>query len=145
MTFQLVAIPATLLVPILAGKLKSQRMLAVGTCIVYACGMICFLAGQNAAMMILAVILMSLGMGGCISLSIAFISMRSPNPVRASELSGMSQSAGYLLAAVGPFLTGLLHDLLQSWTVPLILFIILIAILAFCGLFAGANKTVSED
>ena len=56
----------------------------------------------------------------------------------------MSQSAGYLLAAVGPVLTGALFDSLSSWTVPLLLFIALIAALAFCGLFAGSNKTVSD-
>ena len=142
--FQLMAIPATLLIPTLCDKFKDQRILVLVTCLIYAAGMLCFLLGQTSMMLIVAVVLMAIGMGGSISLSIAFISLRSPNPARASQLSGMSQSAGYLLAAVGPVLTGALYDRLQSWTVPLMLFLVLIAILAFCGLTAGSNRTVSE-
>ena len=142
--FQLMAIPATLLIPTLCDKFRDQRILVLVTCLIYALGMLCFLLGQTSMMLIVAVVLMAIGMGGSISLSIAFISLRSPNPARASQLSGMSQSAGYLLAAAGPVMTGALYDSLQSWTVPLILFIVLIAVLAFCGLTAGSNRTVSE-
>ena len=144
MLFQLMAIPATLLIPALCDKFKDQRFLAVIVCVIYAIGMLCFLMGQSAAFVVVAIVLMAIGMGGSISLSIAFISLRSPSSARASQLSGMSQSAGYLLAAVGPVLTGALFDSLSSWTVPLLLFIALIAALAFCGLFAGSNKTVAD-
>ena len=142
--FQLMAIPATLLIPTLSDKFKDQRILVLVTCAVYATGMLCFLLGQSQIAIIIAVICMSIGMGGSISLSIAFISLRSPNPARASELSGMSQSAGYLFAALGPMVTGFIFDIQSSWTMPLIIFIALIVFLAFCGMFAGNNKTVSE-
>lgn len=142
--FQLMAIPATLLIPTLCDKFKDQRILVAVTCVIYALGMLCFLLSQGQMAIIIAVICMAIGMGGSISLSIAFISLRSPNPTRASELSGMSQSAGYLFAAVGPILTGLIFDIQSSWTMPLIIFIALIAFLAFCGMFAGNNKTVNE-
>ena len=142
--FQLMAIPATLLIPTLCDKFQDQRPLVLVTCCIYAVGMLCFLLGQSAVMVTVAVILMAIGMGGSISLSIAFISLRSPNSARASELSGMSQSAGYLLAAVGPVLTGFIYDIQSSWTIPLVMFIVLIGILAFCGLTAGSNRTVSE-
>ena len=142
--FQLMAIPATLLIPSLCDKFKDQRILAVVTCCIYALGMVCFLLAQTTVFMVVAVVLMAVGMGGSISLSIAFISLRSPNSSRASQLSGMSQSAGYLLAAVGPVLTGSLFDMTASWTIPLVLFIVLIAALALCGLHAGKFETVSE-
>ena len=144
MLFQLMAIPATLLIPSLCDKFKDQRMLDFVTCIIYAAGMTVFLLGQTTMMVILAVVLMAIGMGGSISLSIAFISLRSPNRVRASELSGMSQSAGYLLAAVGPTMIGSISDATGSFTLPVLIFIGLIAALALCGLSAGANRTVSE-
>ena len=144
MLFQLMAIPATLLIPALCDKFKDQRFLALAVCIIYAAGMVLFLTAQTSVMVVIAIILMAIGMGGSISLSIAFISLRSPNSARASQLSGMSQSAGYLLAAVGPVMAGGIYESLSSWTVPLVLFIALIALLAFCGMFAGKNKTVSE-
>ncbi|QWI72949.1 hypothetical protein ER45_028150 (plasmid) [Bacillus mycoides] len=35
-------------------------------------------------------------------------------------LSGVGQSSGYLLAAVGPMLFGYLRDAINSWTISLI-------------------------
>ena len=144
MLFQLMAIPATLIIPTLCDKLKDQRILVLVVCIIYAAGMGLFLVGSGAAMMTVAVILMSIGMGGSISLSIAFISLRSPNSQRAAQLSGMSQSAGYLFAAVGPVLTGFLYDTMSTWSIPVMLFIALIVFLACCGAFAGKGETVEE-
>ena len=142
--FQLMAIPATLVIPALCDKFKDQRPLIYVVCAIYATGMTLFLIGSGAAIITCAVVLMSLGMGGSISLSIAFISLRSPNSQKAAELSGMSQSAGYLLAAVGPILTGFIYDIKSSWSIPVTLFIVLIAFLCFCGFFAG-HGMCSED
>ena len=128
----------------LCDRLKDQRILVYVVCLIYAVGMVLFLTVASAPMMTLAVILMSIGMGGSISLSIAFISLRSPNSARAAQLSGMSQSAGYLFAALGPILTGFLYDLKSTWSIPVVLFIILIVFLAFCGTFAGRGTTVGE-
>ena len=135
--FQLMAIPATLVIPTLCDKFKDQRPLIYIVCAIYAIGMTLFLTGSSAAVITCAVVLMSLGMGGSISLSIAFISLRSPNSQKAADLSGMSQSAGYLFAAVGPILTGFIYDIKSSWSIPVTIFIALIAFLCFCGFFCG--------
>ena len=142
--FQLMAIPATLIIPTLCDKFANQRMLVLAVCAIYGIGMLCFLVGSTEVSMMLAVAAMAIGMGGSISLSITFISLRSPNSAKASELSGMSQSAGYLFAALGPIVTGLIFDVQSSWTIPLVLFIGLIFFLAFCGMYAGKNDTVME-
>lgn len=142
--FQLMAIPATLIIPVISDKLKNQKLLAITICGIYAIGMLLFLTGTTHTVLIAAILLMAIGMGGSISLSIAFISLRTPNSEKASELSGMAQSAGYLFAAAGPILTGFIFDLESSWTVPLLLFIVLIGILAFCGLFAGKDETIQD-
>ena len=145
LVFQLASIPATLMIPMLCDKFKNQRSLAFIICLLYIIGMLLFLFGSSEVLMVAAVLLMSLGMGGSISLSIAFISLRSPNAARASELSGMSQSAGYLFAAVGPILVGMLYDVTQSWTIPILIFTGLILLLAFCGSYAGNDVTVQEQ
>ncbi len=142
--FQLMAIPATLPIPTLCDKFKDQRILVLIVCLIYAFGMIGLLLGNNGTILIPSVICLAIGMGGAISLSIAFISLRTVNSTRASELSGMSQSAGYLLAALGPIFTGFIYDIQASWTTPLIIFIIFIALLAFFGLFAGKNTQIYE-
>ena len=145
LTYQLIAIPATLATPLLCGKFKNQRGIAISICSLYLLGMVIFISAQTEMLISLSTIIMSLAMGGCISLSIAFISLRTPNAKRTSELSGMSQSAGYLLAALGPIFMGLIYDNLQTWTLPLIIACILIIALAICGYFAGNNILTDRD
>ncbi len=144
LTYQLVAIPATLLVPILCEKFKNQRGVVLVNCMVYLTGMLLFLFANSVVLMVFAVVLLSLGMGGSISLSITFISLRSPNATRASQLSGMSQSAGYLLAAIGPATMGAIFDATNNWSIPIIIFMVCIITLAIVGLGAGKNCTTAE-
>ena len=143
--YQIVAIPATLAVPMLCDRMRDQRALSVAIAAVYIVGLAGLLMLDGEAAIVMSVILMSLGMGGAISIAIAFISLRSPNAVRTGELSGMSQSAGYLLAAVGPMMVGSIFDATGSWTIPMVLFIVFMALWGFCGLFAGADVKTPED
>lgn len=144
LTYQLVAIPATLLIPILCDKFKDQRGIVLVNSSIYLIGMFLFLFANSEIMVISSIILLSLGMGGSISLSISFISLRSPNAFKASQLSGMSQSAGYLLAAIGPATMGTIYDVTNSWSIPIIIFIVAIFTLALIGLGAGKNITTAE-
>ncbi len=144
LTFQLMAIPATLVIPALCDKFDHQKHLVMVVCGIYAAGMLGLMFGMTPAVLTASIIAMAIGMGGSISLSIAFISLRSPTAEHAAELSGMAQSAGYLFAALGPILTGLLFDELADWTLALGLFTGLIVFLAFCGMFAGADRTLEH-
>lgn len=45
----------------------------------------------------------------------AFIGFRTSNGSDAIQLSGMSQSIGYVIAAAGPIGMGLINDVLQNW------------------------------
>jgi CP family cyanate transporter-like MFS transporter len=51
----------------------------------------------------------------------------------------MAQPVGYLLAAVGPFLFGVLRDATQAWTVPLVLLFAVAACLLITGLGAARD------
>lgn len=130
--------------PILSDKFKNQRGLVLVICLLYISGISVFLLSQTQISILVSVLLMALGIGGSISLSITFISLRSPNYTKASELSGMSQSAGYLLAAIGPFLMDVIYDKFESWSLPIIIFGVLIIFLGFTGWFAG-NNIVTEE
>jgi len=142
--FQITAIPSTLIIPILCDKFTKQRGLVMFVCILYLSGMILFLFAESQIIILLSILFLALGMGGTISLSIAFISLRSPNAKKTSELSGMSQSGGYLLAAVGPILMGIIYDKLHTWTLPILIFCSLIVLIAFFGYFAGNNVLTEE-
>ena len=51
---------------------------------------------------------------------LVLIGLRSRTPEGTAALSGFTQSMGYLLAAIGPFGVGVLHDATGGWTVPLL-------------------------
>ena len=56
----------------------------------------------------------------------------------------MAQSFGYLLAASGPPLFGLLFDLTNGWTFPLLLLIAATCVILLVGLGAAKDEYVSE-
>ncbi|MBL3685590.1 MFS transporter [Leucobacter zeae] len=53
--------------------------------------------------------------GAQLTVSVTLMAVRARTRSAASALSGMSQSVGYLIAATGPILFGLLHGLTGSW------------------------------
>jgi CP family cyanate transporter-like MFS transporter len=52
----------------------------------------------------------------------------------------MAQSVGYSVAAVGPVLLGLLHDLTGGWTIPLLVLVALTLTQAAVGTGAGRAR-----
>jgi CP family cyanate transporter-like MFS transporter len=54
----------------------------------------------------------------------------------------MAQGFGYLLAGVGPFLFGTLHDVTGGWTVPWIMVLCVYAVQIVLGVLAGRNRYV---
>lgn len=142
LVFQLTAIPVTLIIPSLGTKFKKQQGLVIFICISYVLGMGLLILAKTKLLVLISVILMSLGMGGLISLSIIFITLRTSNSSKSSQLSGMSQSAGYLLAATGPLIIGYLYDFSHNWTLPLIVLMMITLITCICGWFAGDNKII---
>lgn len=138
--FQLIGIPATLLVPIIAAKTKDQKLMALIISIIYFIGMIALIYTETTMGIIFSMVFLGLGMGGTISLAIGFITQRTPHSKKAAELSGMSQSAGYLLAAIGPILIGFIHDLYHSWDMALFVLVAAIGFSTLFGIKAGKNQ-----
>ncbi|MGH4029127.1 CynX/NimT family MFS transporter [Actinomycetota bacterium Odt1-20B] len=88
----------------------------------------------------LLMLLQGLGGGLLISTALAVIVLRSSDSTRAAEMSGMAQGFGYLLAAAGPFLVGVLHDATGQWTLPLLLLAALCVPMALLGIGAGRDR-----
>jgi MFS transporter, CP family, cyanate transporter len=138
---QAVAIVTMFLAPMIAGRRPSQRgvvVVAVGTSGVGALGLL--VAGSTAST--LWVVLLGLGQGASFSLALTFFALRSPDPGHAAALSGMAQSVGYLLAAGGPFLFGVLRDVTGAWKVPLLLLLTVTVCLLITGIGAARDAHV---
>ncbi|MGI9047873.1 MAG: CynX/NimT family MFS transporter [Rubrobacteraceae bacterium] len=141
---QFVGIPAALFAPILAGRLPSQRGLLVAAALLSGAGILGLLFSGGTATA-LWVSLLGLGQGASISLALILFALRTTDATEAAALSGMAQSGGYLLAATGPFLFGVLHDLTQSWSLPLALLFAVAVGLLFAGLGAGRDAYVTPE
>ncbi|TCP54454.1 CP family cyanate transporter-like MFS transporter [Tumebacillus sp. BK434] len=139
---QIIGLPATFFVPVLAGRRPSQRRLVLALASVFFIGY-AGLFWESATFVWLWVLLLGIGQGGSISLALTFLALRAQTPRAAAELSGMSQSLGYLLAASGPFLFGWLHDLTGGWTASLLVLVLSNVGLLAAGLGAGRDKKVS--
>src|ERR1035438_9152394 len=106
-----------LLIPVLAHRAPSQRVLIAATTAASAVG----LAGVWFAPMAESagwILVLGLGQGASLSLAIYFTMARAPDPVTAASLSAFAQGTGYLVATAGPLVVGLLHAATGSWTIP---------------------------
>ena len=72
--------------------------------------------------------LMGIGCSAIFTLSMMLFSMRTYTANQSSELSGMAQAVGYLIAFFGPLGTGWLHEATDSWDLPLLIMLILMVV-----------------
>ncbi|MGN7478830.1 CynX/NimT family MFS transporter [Solibacillus silvestris] len=131
-------IPMTFIIPILAEKLVSQRPIVFFFTFCYLIGF----AGifmEWTSLAILWMIFLGFAGGASFGLVLMLFSLRTESAYDAAELSGFAQSVGYFVAAIGPVLFGYVHDLTESWSIPLLLFIA-ISILLFLTSFMGSNN-----
>lgn len=135
--------PFTFLVPILASRMKSQTPLVYVTFLLYTFGILGLIFG-NTALVPLWVSLIGIAGAFSFGLVMMFFNLRTKTAGEAAELSGMAQSVGYLMAAVGPMMFGYLHDLTTSWTIPLFLLFAASIAIFICGLGAAKNRFISE-
>ena len=138
---QVVVIPAMFLTPVLADRRPSQYSVVVVAVTLTGAGTLGLLVAASTAT-ILWIVLLGLGQGACFSLALTFFALRAPDSEHAAALSGMAQSLGYLLAAGGPFLFGLLRDATHTWTVPLTLLFAVTVCLLITGLGAARDSHV---
>lgn len=132
---------SSLIVPVLAARRRSQGRFVVVIVALYVVSWVGMLVAPASGAPVWAS-LMGLAQGAGISLALTLIVVRAPDAAHAAELSGMAQTVGYLLAAAGPLLLGVVHDLTGGWTVPMILMLVaLVPILVF-GLQAGRPRLV---
>lgn len=143
--FSLMGIPASFLVPTLAGMRKDQRALTYGLVGVFLAGILLLAMTESKMLLLIAALLAGFGCNGCFALSMAFIGFRTANGSDAIELSGMSQSIGYVLAAFGPIGMGLVNDLLQNWNYNLWIIAALLAALLLVSSKCAKAGTVDQD
>jgi len=136
-----VGIPMGFAVGAVAGRLRDQRPIVWAGGIATLGGWVGVLVAPDAAPGLWAV-LFGLGFGTGFTLVLSLFVLRAADTSHAVALSGMAQSVGYTLAAVGPIAVGALHDLTGGWHVPLVVLIGVAAADLAVGLVAGSARFV---
>ncbi|MEZ2132785.1 MULTISPECIES: CynX/NimT family MFS transporter [unclassified Sinorhizobium] len=120
-----------LVAPQIAVRGKDQRLINASLCAVAVIALLGLLFAPLSTVWFWAV-LQGVGQGGLIAVAMTVIVLRSRDAHVAAHLSGMAQCVGYMLAAIGPLLVGLIHSWTGSFGPSAILFVLL-------GLVAGVN------
>ena len=127
--------------PWLGTRGRDQRLVVFLVLALTLAGLLGLLYAPSGSLWLWAVVL-GLGQGGTFSIGLALIVLRSPDAHVASHLSGMAQGVGYTLAALGPFLVGLVHDLSDGWNAVGVIFIAISLGALVAGLGAGRDRLV---
>ncbi|MCS5496744.1 MFS transporter [Cnuibacter physcomitrellae] len=116
--FAVMGLPAALLVPVLAARMRSVLPLILTGSGFYVAGYLGLLLAPSSAIWLWVALI---GLGPLLfPLSLALISLRTRTHEGAVALSAFVQGGGYALSALGPLLVGVLHEATGAWTVPLV-------------------------
>ncbi|MFD5462114.1 CynX/NimT family MFS transporter [Kitasatospora sp. NPDC127059] len=137
----LVQVAGAFLVPLMAGRMTSQRALAVTMAALNGLGIAMLLVAPVSGAWATAAVL-GVAQGGSLGLGLAFIVLRTGTAAGAAQLGGMSQAIGYLVAAAGPVGAGALHQLTGGWDATLVLMLVLVLVVGAAGFGAGRNRTL---
>lgn len=107
-------LPASLLAPTLAGRPRLRAPLIVTVAVLSATGLVGLAIGPVALAPAMVAVL-GIAQSAAFGLSIALIVFTAPTAAQTASFSAISQGAGYLVAAAGPLLLGLLSQLGWSW------------------------------
>lgn len=77
--------------------------------------------------------------------ALALITVRTRRPEVTARTSGFVQPVGYLLAAVGPLLLGVVLEATGSWEVPLVALLVLAGLMGLAAWIAGAPGSVDAE
>jgi CP family cyanate transporter-like MFS transporter len=133
--YQVAALLAGLAVPMLIRRFHDQRGLAFWVGALGGLSVLGILIAPEHA--IFWMTLLGCASGPSLILALSFMGLRARTQDSAAALSLMAQGVGYLIAACGPVVFGLVHDHTGGWTTGLAVVIAITAAQALCGLGAG--------
>lgn len=113
---QLISLIGTFFAPNLLMRLKQQSGVVLSVGVGYLIGYTSLFI-SNELVTFAALTIIGIGSGASLSIAYTLISMRTAEDLTTAKLSGMVQSAGYVLAALGPLVFGISLDLFDNWNI----------------------------
>jgi CP family cyanate transporter-like MFS transporter len=134
-------LPAALVIPGLATRARDQRWFPLALCGLTAAGFLGLIIAP-ASVPLLWAVLIGLGQGACFPLAMTLIVLRSGAAAVTTSLSTLVQGCGYLIAACGPLLVGIVHDVTGSWSAAVGLLAVLLVPQVLSGTAAGRRVRI---
>ena len=122
-TITMVSIPLSFWLPTLTARLRNPAPVIIAIVLLYPVGFLGLAFAPVTGAWAWAV---TVGIATAVfPVALTLINLRARTSAGTAALSGFTQGVGYLIACVGPFAVGLVHDLTDGWTVPLVLLTLL--------------------
>jgi CP family cyanate transporter-like MFS transporter len=138
-----VSIPLSLWAPAALARSDRPRRILVFFMVCYPAGYAALLLAPH-DLAIPAALLVGAG-SVTFPLVLVLINMRSRTPAGTAALSSVAQSVGYLIAGVGPFAIGLIHDRTDGWDWPLLVLILVCVPQTLFGLLCARPVYVEDQ
>jgi CP family cyanate transporter-like MFS transporter len=140
--YQVVGVVGGLAVTWLMHGRTDQRWPAFLVSLPVAVGMLGFAIAPD--LNLLWVVIAAMGSASSLMVALSLIALRTMNPQETAAVSGMAQSLGYLLAALGPLTAGFMADLSGTWTPTLVLIASLALVQAALSFRVGRLEPVFD-
>ena len=141
--YMVAGIAGSILLPVITGIRRDLRAVGASLGAMYIVGLaLLLLSPGSPASLAAPVLLCGLCGGACITYPSMLFGLRTKTSGDSSSVSGIAQSVGYLVAAVGPVAVGAMHDAASDWG-PGILFLICVAAsLVVLGYLIGRDVVI---
>jgi CP family cyanate transporter-like MFS transporter len=137
----IVGLVGNLAAPIAAGRLGDMGRVMWATSGLTILGLAGVLVAPTQTALVWACFV-GVGTGGAFSIALLLLASGTRDAASAARLSSMALGIGYLIAAPGPFVAGLIHAASRSWQVPLLITIAVAVIQLTAGLGAARIEAV---
>lgn len=141
--YQIASLPAAYAVPIISARVKNQftLLMTIGAGFVIGIGGLLLPIHTIWYFAIICIIL------GCattasFALAMTLFNLKTRTPQETADLSGMAQSLGYLIAAVGPIAYGTLHVMLGGWNILMAVLLVISILTIAAALYVNSKEDV---
>ncbi|GGN23590.1 MFS transporter [Lentzea pudingi] len=140
----LAGIASGLPIPVLAVRMRRQHSLVFAVTAAFGIGLLGLVIAPTGGALLWATVL-GLGQGGGLSLALTLFTLRARDADSAARLSGMAQTVGYLVAALGPLAAGWTNALTGGWTVPIVVLLAVLAPFTAAGVAVAQPRYINDE
>lgn len=138
---QVVGLIGSFFSPMLAVKFRNQVGIVISIGLMYLVGFASLLS-DSPAINYAGMTLAGLGLGASVSLAYTMIGLRTDSEQSTTALSGMVQSTGYYMAALGPVLFGIAFDVFGDWNLLIGLMLACSVLYIYFGSKSGKSELI---